>query len=136
MSYHGLGFSLDPAVLGREAAKWVVPPVTDALRAEVPGFLNAVQPTLQAQGAHLLQSLQPQLEKQAAQTASSLQPFLDKQLSAAESRLGKVIDKSVARIAEGEALRKLKRQAVIALTAQMVVILGGMYVIETRVGRK
>lgn len=136
MTYHGLGFSLDPAVLGREAAKWIVPPVTDALRAEVPGFLASVQPTLQAQGAQLLQSLQPQLEKQAAQTASTLQPFLNDQMKRAETRLGATIDKAVKRIAEGEDLRRLKRQVVLGMMLQTAVILGGMYFIETRVGRK
>ena len=131
MSYHGLagGFSIDTAAIGKQIANIVVPPVVSAVKAEVPGFLAAVQPALIQQGNSLMASLQPQLEKQAIQAANALQPMIDKQFGVAEKRLSALIDVKVHDIASGAELKRIKKQAVVALAIHGALVVLGVAVV-------
>lgn len=141
------GVSTD--AVGKAVADLVVPPVIAAVKAQAPALIDSLrpqleqqaktmaanlQPVLVAQGNALVTQLRPQVEQQARAAFVNLQPMLDTQVTALEKRLDTFVQRKVEDIATGAEVKRLRRQATVALVLQALVILGGMYVIEKKVG--
>lgn len=120
------GASVDPSSIAKSLVGYVVPPLVDAVKGQMPGLVASLAQQLPA----LLKDVEPTIQAE----VKKLTPMVQAQMALLMPQLEARARTFIASVDSMAEVKKLKRDAILVLLAQTAIIVGGVWFV-TRVAR-
>ena len=126
LSFPSVPSGIDTQGLANSLVGYLIPPITQAIKAQLPAISAQLAPAIRAEVPGLVQQLLPTLQAAAPQIVAGVMPAVNAQLKILEGRL-------TSELQTNPAIAQAKKEAVAALAIHAAVIIVGVWALSKAV---